>query len=150
MERIIPDERIRHMHGVAEYMYRNAEKHQLRSDQMYVLGLLHDIGYMNGKIAHEAFGANLIKSLGFEMDYVIAILWHGSKPSDFLALTKKTAKNVPNEMILLWEADMHVNSKGEEVTYDDRLLDIRERYGEDSNEYKNCQEIIDFLKKNGF
>ena len=37
------------MHGVAEYMYAHAEDRGLNKDSMYLLGLLHDIGYVNKK-----------------------------------------------------------------------------------------------------
>lgn len=148
MTKKITDERMMHMHGVAEYMHAHALDVGLNPEKMYVLGLLHDIGYVDGKFGHEARGANILKSLGFETEYFISILWHGSRPSDFLALTKGRAKDVPKELALLWEADMHVNSKGEEVTFDERLRDVRERYPE-GNEYASCSEIIAWLKENG-
>lgn len=31
------------MQGVAEYMYRNASKYGLNPEEMYILGLVHDI-----------------------------------------------------------------------------------------------------------
>lgn len=53
MSEIISREKILHMWGVAEYMYQNASKYELKPDKMYVLGLLHDIGYIKGKQDHE-------------------------------------------------------------------------------------------------
>ncbi len=50
-----------HMFGVAEFMYIEAPKYGLKSDEMYVLGLLHDIGYIyDGWHNHEENGKNLI------------------------------------------------------------------------------------------
>ena len=147
----ITDERMAHMHGVAEYMYAHALEHQLEPEKMYVLGLLHDIGYLGGKDGHESRGANILKNLGFEMGYFIAILWHGSTPSDFLALTGGEKKlKIPKELILLWRADMSVDSKGNEVGFQKRLEDIGNRLGFESREYKNCSEVIEWLIHNGW
>ncbi|MBR0384343.1 MAG: HD domain-containing protein [Eubacteriaceae bacterium] len=44
----ISEERIRHMHGVAEFMYKRAKDYKLDAEEMYLLGLLHDIGYIQG------------------------------------------------------------------------------------------------------
>lgn len=151
MAKRIDDDRIRHMHGVAEYMYAHALEFQLEPEKMYVLGLLHDIGYVDGKEGHESRGANILKSLGFGMEYFISILWHGSTPSDFLALTGGCKKlQIPKELILLWKADMTVNGRGEEVGYEERLRDIGDRLGYDSRAYKNCKEVIEWLKKEGY
>lgn len=56
MSKVITEGRIHHMHGVAEFMYNHAQEHKLMPDQMYFLGLIHDIGYINGKSGHEASG----------------------------------------------------------------------------------------------
>lgn len=58
----ITEDRIRHMHGVAELMYQYYDIFDckyLSRDEAYVLGLNHDIGYINGKKDHEANGADL-------------------------------------------------------------------------------------------
>ena len=57
----ISQERIAHMHGVAEWMYTHAEEYGCENkDEMYLLGLIHDIGYLYGsKEDHEQKGAEL-------------------------------------------------------------------------------------------
>jgi len=42
---------------------------------------------------------------------------------------------------------MHINKKGEYVSFEDRLEDIKSRRGEDSPHYKNSKIIIDKLKE---
>ena len=81
MAKRIDDNRIKHMHGVAEYMYNNAEKYGLNKEQMYVLGLLHDIGYVKEKAGHEQYGGDLLDDL-FYIDAAI-ITWHGSTPKEW-------------------------------------------------------------------
>lgn len=138
----ITDERIAHMHGVAEYMYRNAEKYNLDKKEMYVLGLLHEIGYVYGKAEHEVYGARLLEKLGFKDSWLIS--WHGTPPVDFMKL--KDISDVPNALILLWEADLSVNAKGEEVGFNKRLEDIGERLGFDSVAYRIASETVEWLR----
>ena len=63
---------------------------------------------------------------------------------------------IPNEMILLWPADMMVDLNGNAVGFKARLDDIGKRHGIDSEPYRICKETmlwlenrkaIDFLSK---
>lgn len=58
----ISNERIAHMHGVAEWMYEHAVEYGCENkDEMYFLGLIHDIGYLYGsKEEHEQKSAELL------------------------------------------------------------------------------------------
>ena len=50
------------MHGVAELMYQYYDAFhctQLSREEVYVLGLNHDIGYINDKTGHELYGGGL-------------------------------------------------------------------------------------------
>lgn len=132
---IISKERILHMHGVAEYMYRNAEKYNLDKAQMYVVGLLHDIGYIFGKENHPITGSQLLKSLGFTHADDIAL--HGNAPS---------SQNISKVLNLLLEADLTVGKDGTVVGYKCRLKDIGERLGFDSEAYIIAKETVDFLE----
>jgi hypothetical protein len=42
---------------------------------------------------------------------------------------------------------MQVDSRGNDVGYEGRLKDIKERYGEDSIVYKNCLEFSKFCRR---
>ena len=51
IQKMIPDNRMEHMHGVAEYCYKHAtdDFYKLDRTHMYILGLLHDCGYIQKK-----------------------------------------------------------------------------------------------------
>lgn len=140
----LSNKRIKHMHGVAEYMYENAEKYGLNADKMYILGLLHDIGYIVDNNEHEVMGARLLNESGYEHGDIIS--WHGTTPSDYMRL--RDCESVPKELILLWEADMSIDSQGMEVSFVERLFDIRVRYGKDSIQYRKAKETVAWLQNN--
>ena len=148
MGKPISTKRLNHMIGVAEYMYNNAEKYALDKEEMYMVGLLHDIGYISGeKKDHEKYGAELTKA--FSNDYHIPeisylIEHHGDMPTEYI----EKYRYVDNKLKLLWEADMSVDSTGENVGFDRRLADIEARYGEDSEPYQTSKQVIGWLKEN--
>ncbi len=134
---IIPPQRISHMHGVAEYMYKNANKYNLDKNKMYVVGLLHDIGYLFGKKNHAQSGAELMSALGFE--HSVDISKHGDIPKD----------NEMNDILkLLLEADLMVGPNGNLLGYNARLADIGERLGYNSEAYMIAKETIHWLVNN--
>ena len=47
---------------------------------------------------------------------------------------------------ILNKADMQIDKYGNDVGYDKRLEDIKDRYGKDSITYKNCVILIESLK----
>ena len=140
----ISEDRMRHMHGVAEYMYKRAKDYKIDAEEMYLLGLLHDIGYIQGfEEGHEKYGARLCfsKLLRDSTDLVYCIEHHHQIPNHF------TWNSVLcRQQYLLLEADMVVNSKGEYVGFNRRLKEIGEKHGYDSEQYKNCVNNIKWLK----
>lgn len=144
----ISEGRKAHMFGVAEYMFYNAYKYNLDRRKMYVLGLLHDIGYVDGYgEEHEIRGAVLVRDcfshIGtVEPYYADLIAMHGKAPEHF-----SNEKKIPKELILLWEADMRVDCNGKNVNYHRRLQEIADKYGVDSQEYKLSASRVEFLLK---
>ena len=138
----IDKDRIAHMHGCAEYMYRHAEEYRQDPDEMYLLGLVHDIGYVNGKKGHEAYGAN-IRGLSNRLSYVIRL--HGTTPQEYISDHSGWPLMIPPELILLWEADMHIDGKGNEVTYEERLAEMAAIYGIESEPFRVCEDTIEWL-----
>lgn len=136
---MISDERIAHMHGVAEYMYEHAGEYGLPADDMYLLGLLHDIGYLYGSDNHEVNGERLLRKNGFLLKYSIAVGNHAKYISDSIHPIK--------ERVLLIEADMHIGPDGEYMSFRDRLNDIKKRYGKNSEQYKICSDNIAWLEE---
>lgn len=141
-----------HNIGVAEYMRENAEKYHLSPDEMYVLGLLHDIGYLSGRVGHEKVGADILNAIGLNQNYVYAIKYHGLNPKlieekPYDSFDFETAyKDLP-ELVLLYEADMSIDARGYRVGFKARLDDIGQRYGYDSIAYKNASDTVDYVKR---
>ena len=140
-----------HNIGVAEYMRENAEKYGLPADEMYVMGLLHDIGYIKQHKGHEEYGAELLETMGLKPRYVYAIKYHGLNPDFIKTLPYKdfdfdTAYKTYPELVLLYEADMSINARGYRVGFDDRLRDIGNRYGFDSTAYHNAAATVQYVK----
>ncbi len=134
------------MHGVAEYMYRHAEEYGCKNrEEMYLLGLVHDIGYLYGKEDHERSGAELIGSGTYYGRFVQA---HGQTPREYMEQHSCSAAEIPNEMILLWTADMMVGPDGEAVGFMKRLKEIEDRFGRDSDIYRTCRETMEWLIDN--
>ena len=150
----IRDNKMNHMRGVAEYMYQNAGKYGVDNEEAYVVGLLHDIGYINDDAAkrnftmfgtrgygHEVYGAALLGKMGIKEEYRQAIMSHGTAPLN----VNESIRNNPM-LKLLWEADMSVNRYGNRVGFDGRLADIGKRYGYDSVAYETAKATVDYLK----
>ncbi len=148
----LPKERIAHMHGVAELMYKYYDKFDckyLTHTQIYMLGLNHDIGYVISKSGHEAFGAELFpfRSTMYECMY-----WHGTAPQEYMQIKECCKEDIPDELILLWWADLMVESSGKNagqiVGFQKRLENIKKRYGIDSGPYKICKDTTEWLSAN--
>lgn len=139
----ISDDRLFHIRAVAEYMFKHAFIYDQNPNQMYLLGFLHDIGYVCGDENHEQNGAKL---LGEDNKFSKIVAAHGMTPQEYMDTNGITESEIPKELILLWEADMVINSHGAHAGFQERLKDVRERYGIDSKEYNACKEKIEWLK----
>ena len=140
----ISEGRIAHMHGVAEWMYEHAEEFGCPDrERMYLLGLLHDIGYLYQDVAHEERGAELV---GQDSAVGQLIAAHGMMPDEYMARHLCSEEDIPKELILLWAADMSVDITGRAVGFTARLQDIRERHGEESKAYQSCLRKVRWLE----
>ena len=137
-----------HMVGVAEYMRDHAEEYGLNPDEMYVLGLLHDIGYLEGRNEHEQYGAKMLSEMGLNMVYTYAICHHGDNPYALCPDGINPSDKAVKPYLLLLEGDMSVNAQGYRVGFDKRIEDIGQRYGFDSEAYKTACDNVRFIKEN--
>ena len=48
---------------------------------------------------------------------------------------------------ILNQADMQIDKMGKDVGYEGRLADIKSRYGEGSNVYISCVNLVNFIKE---
>ena len=134
----ISDDRLRHMLAVAKQCYKFAKEDGLPEEKarsLFTIGFCHDIGYEFSKDAdnHNIVGHQMIKN-AFQYSCQ-EILQHG-KPYD-------PAKW--KELEILNKADMTVSPQGKIVPYQQRLEEIKIRYGEQSLQYQNCKQMCDIL-----
>lgn len=133
---MITEDRKKHIFAVALLMKENAERFGLDKEEMFTLGLLHDIGYEFGESEeHHILGAKVLQKQNYK--YYKEVLYHG----------KPTTEYSSRALDLLNFADMHIDKKGHYVTFEERLADIANRRGKDSPHYKNCKKVIDDLKQ---
>lgn len=134
--RSMSDNKLRHIRAVAETM-RDTALASGRTDEearrMYLLGFVHDIGYLHGPSGHARRGAEMLASAGYE--YAEEVRLHGRPVDD------------PSwELLVLWHADMSCDWQGRRVSYAERLDGIIERYGEGSEQARNAKAIIGRLE----
>ncbi len=124
-----------HSYGVADYMYRHASQNK---EELFVLGLLHDIGKLKEYSNHAKVGFDIAEKVG--LVYAKEIQYHGLVQEEYSSY----------ELDLLNAADLSVDSCGNEVGYEKRLEDILSRYGKESFEYKTAKELVSILQEKGF
>ena len=131
------EDRVKHSLSVALKMIEIGKKKNLSEEQLeelFVLGLNHDIGYQFGNSEnHNEIGAEILKNCGYK--YWKEVLNHGK------------IDNIYNSLYLdiLNEADMKIDKYGNDVGYDKRLKDIENRYRAESKVYKNAKTLIEKL-----
>ena len=139
----ISEDRLHHILGVARECYqiaKNIGKDEYFCRYMFTIGWNHDIGYEFSKVQseHPIISYDMVNSLHDELaqklDLIptssIAILQHGYYDSEkFL------------EWKILNIADLTIDSKGNKVDVMQRLEDIKNRYGELSNQYLTACDI---------
>lgn len=142
----IDHNRTAHMIGVAEYMRERAIDYGLNGDTMYVVGLLHDVGYLDGTAKHEQSGESILTKLGVADDICRVIGSHGE--SIDISLSNMQNSYSKRVMLLLHEADMSVDISGRRVGFEARLEDIAKRHGKTSNAYiVSCNNVRKFESK---
>ena len=130
---LLSENKIKHCKGVAEHMYSHAEEHGLNKEEMYFLGLVHDIGYLFVKQGHASKGSEFLKEMGYK--YWKEVKYHGRWTDDY----NSAALN------LLRKADLSIDYLGRPINPLNRMDDVRKRYGEDSFQFKNVKKIVNNL-----
>ena len=140
---MITNERYNHIIAVARLMrdeiLKQSPHNKEKAEEMFVLGLLHDIGYEFGdNTNHNYIGGQVLERQNYK--YFNEVKYHGVCDSKYQSA----------ELDLLNYADMHINSNGEYVSFNQRLEDIARRRGEKSQAYISSKKIIDSLIKKGY
>ncbi len=141
---MIIEDRKKHMFGVAEFLRNYALEQNMSQhdcDELYTLGLLHDIGYAfleeKDYYQHGIVGGEFLKTQNYQ--YWREVYYHGVVNCAYQS----------KYLDLLNCADMHVDSKGNVVSFEARLEDITRRHGTTIIQLNACQ-LIDELKAKGY
>ena len=133
---VLQENKLKHCATVAQFMYEHAKESE--KDEMYTLGLLHDIGYLHTVKEHNKVGGMPLRDQNYK--YWREVLNHGSTKSSYCS----------EALDLLNWADMPVDHLGKLVGFTARLEDIRNRYGENSSQYESAIIIVNKLKEKGY
>ncbi|MBR4110493.1 MAG: HD domain-containing protein [Clostridia bacterium] len=130
--------RLNHSFAVANKMIEIGKKFKLGESELqdlFILGYNHDIGYEFSidKTEHNIIGGQILKNNGYK--YWKEVYYHGNPNAEYNSLFLK----------ILNMADMQIDKYGNDVGFDKRLEDIKNRYGEDSIQYINAKSVIDSL-----
>lgn len=133
------EDRLKHSYSVGKKMVEIGKENNFSNEELedlFVLGLVHDIGYefdSTGK-NHNKIGGEALKRNNYK--YYNEVYYHGIKQDEYESKYLK----------ILNQADMQIDKYGNDCGYEERLKDIKSRYGEDSIVYKRCIELIDSIR----
>lgn len=128
----LDNNRIKHILSVAYKMKRIVEEtpglYDVTPQEAFMIGYLHDVGYVftDNQIEHEHLGGELLKEMGYK--FWREIYFHGDPMAEYDS----------KELRLLNAADLTTDRCGNDVTLQERLDDIRNRYGSNSKQYLNA------------
>ena len=133
------NDRLKHSYAVANKMIELGKEKQLSEKELkelFLLGYLHDIGYQFGNNEnHSIIGSNILKENNYK--YWKEVYYHGVPNSKYKSLY----------LDILNTADMMIDKYGNDVGFDKRLEDIKNRYGDKSIQYINSVKIINELRR---
>lgn len=106
------------------------------TSQRFILGYNHYIGYefSSDNTEHNIIGGQILKNNGYK--YWKEVYYHVNQNTEYNSLFLK----------ILNMADMQIDKYGNDVGFDKRLEDIKNRYGENSKPYIYSKQIITRLK----
>lgn len=133
-------DRLKHSYAFGKKMIQIGRELGLKETELnnlFLLGLNHDIGYEfteNG-VNHNKIGGNILKNNGYK--YWKEVYYHGDISDEYNSLY----------LTILNQADMQIDKYGTYVGYDKRLENIKNRYGEESDIYLKCVNLVDRVRE---
>lgn len=128
----ISDDKLHHILGVARRCYEIAKERgycEHTAQRLFLIGWLHDIGYEFSTTfaEHPEISNNMISTLVKGGNF--AVLNHGRVDLDYSDM----------DLDILNIADLTVDHKGNKCTIEERLKGIEDRFGKDTDSYKNAE-----------
>lgn len=141
---MISENKIKHCLGVARACREIAKQKGYSedfSDAMFVMGLLHDIGYEDEpNSSHGHKSSEMIKSFEVHLQECCdAIDCHGLVFDNWV---------IYDEILNL--ADLTTSHEGNKISVLERLKRIEARWGSSSVHYRHAVEVVDKLKELGY
>lgn len=137
---MITQNRWQHILGVArkcrEYAAKFRPDDSKFTEDMFVLGILHDMGYEfnQSNASHATAGGEILKRNNYR--YWQEVSLHGDE----------TVENMSDELFILNCADMSTGPSGEDFSFIERLEEIASRFGKDADAYKKCVIEVEKLR----
>ena len=137
---MITQNRWQHILGVArkcrEYAAKFRHDDSKFTEDMFLLGMLHDMGYEfnQSNASHATAGGEILKRNDYR--YWQEVSLHGDE----------TVENMSDELFILNCADMSTGPNEEEFTFNERLSEIASRFGKEADAYKKCVIAVKKLK----
>ena len=132
------EDRLKHSIAVARKMVEIGKEFRLDDKELqdlFLLGFNHDIGYEFDRAKHEEIGGEILRRNNYK--FWEEVLNHGHPKVEYDSLY----------LDILNMADMQVDKFGQDVGYENRLEDIKGRYGEDSPIYEKCEALVKEVKE---
>ena len=132
-------DRLKHSLAVANKMVKIGQEkgfNDIQLQELFVLGYNHDIGYRfaTDKSKHNIVGGEILKSANYK--YWQEIYNHGNPSTNYSSVY----------LDILNQADMQIDKYGNDIGYEKRLEDIKNRYGENSEVYNKCCKLVAKIK----
>ena len=130
--------RIKHSLAVANKMVEIGKTLNLKENELqdlFILGYNHDIGYnfCNDIIEHNKIGGEILKANQYK--YWKEVYYHGIP----------NCKYKSRFLQILNMADMQIDKEGNDVGYEKRLEDIKNRHGATSIQFIDSEKLINEL-----
>lgn len=130
----ISEDKLHHILGVARRCYEIAKEREYSEEdarRLFMIGWIHDVGYEFSERfeEHPKISDNMISTLVKHGNF--AVRNHGSVDLGYS----------DRELEILNIADLTVDHKGNKCTIEERLKGIEDRFGKDTDSYKNAKKL---------
>lgn len=152
MKKVIEDDKMKHIHGVAEYMYSHAEKFGIDSpEDMYVVGLLHSIGTIRNRNKDDVDSVDILRMLNFPERYSTVIKCNNMSPDEYKKYYGVTDGQIPKIQILMWVANLIINFNGDVCDPYERVEQIEQWHIENNlNDSHSARKTANWLRDRGY